>query len=106
MIYTLPNLVNAAGGTPVPFTSTRTPANWVTVFALNGNTSDIFVGGVNPANKSQTVVKASTNSGIRLAKGTSQTFSTISVVTYIDLSQLFLDVITNNDGVSITYGIR
>jgi hypothetical protein len=106
MIYTIANVTSTTAGTPVPLASARTPFNWCLITALNGNTSDIYIGGVNPTSKSTSLVKSSTTVGTKIAKGTTLLIPSISAVTYGDLQDLFIDVGTSGDGVSITYAIR
>jgi hypothetical protein len=109
MIYTIANLTTTAG-TPKQFATTRTICNWVQVTAVGTNSgANVFVGGVDPTSastKSNTKVLASTNTGIQVAKGTTLLIPGISAVPYIDLQDLWFDVATSNDAISVTYAIR
>jgi hypothetical protein len=106
MVYTIANLTTTAG-TPKALATTRTVANWVQITALASNSgANVFVGGVNPANKSATLVLASTDTGIQVAKGVTLLLPSISAVPYLDLSAIFFDVATSNDGISVTYAVR
>jgi hypothetical protein len=108
MVYTIATVTTNAG-VPKALASTRTPANWCQITALAGNTgANVWIGGVNPANKGATLVLASATVGVglQLAKGATLLLPSISAVSYLDLSTIFFDVLTNGDGVSVTYGIR
>ena len=106
MVYTIANVTTNAG-TPKQLVTTRTPANWVQITALASNSgANVFVGGVNPTAKTATLVLASTDTGIQVAKGATLLLPSISAVPYLDLSTIWFDVGTNGDGISITYAVR
>lgn len=81
----------AAAGTEEALVSTSTPAKYLIVQALKGNTNDVTVGtvGVDGA--------LATRDGIALSAGD-------FVPLFVDnLNQVYVDAITNGEGVSYVY---
>jgi hypothetical protein len=85
--------VVAASGTPVQLSTTALPCNWVVVTALSTNTNPVVLGGPT------VVAAAGTRRGIGLAAGQSTPAIPVS-----DLSAVYIDAVTNGEGVSFTYG--
>lgn len=105
MVYTK-NFTNVSSGTVIPFASSRTPCGWVQVTALNSNTGDVWVAGVDPTTK-QIAANAASQVGYRIAKGTTQLVAlTQSATDYVDLATIGFDAATNGDKVSVTWGVR
>lgn len=81
-----------ANGTAQRLVDESLPVKWVTVQALSDNTSDIEVG------DSAVVAAEATQRGVRLPLYAAQTFNGV------DLYDVWIDSVTNDDGVSFTYG--
>ncbi len=81
----------ASAGTSERLVSSNTPCKLVTITALIANTNEVVIGG------STVVASAGTSQGIPLFAGQ-------SVTLYIeDLYALYIDSVTNGDGVSYIY---
>ena len=82
----------ATAGTPLPLVAVSTPALWVIIQAQTDNAGIVAIGG---ADVDATV---STGTGIALTAGQS------IQIPCSDLALLFVDALTNNDGVRFLYG--
>ena len=81
----------ASAGTRERLVSSNTPCKVVTITALIANTNEVVIGG------STVVASAGTRSGVPLFAGQ-------SVTLYIeDLYALYIDSVTNGEGVSFIY---
>lgn len=106
MVYTTLANISGVAGTPTRFASSRTPATWVNVQALADNTGDVYLGGADPASKQAGAVSASGKRGMLLMAGASYMFPPSDVPTPYDLHELWFDVGTSGDKISITYLVR
>lgn len=103
MVYTLSTNVSiAVTGTAVPLASSRTPARWVLVQALDNNGAEVYVGGVNPSAKSTSPVSASGRIGIKLLAGSTMLFPYSSTSSPYDLQHMWVNG-TAGSAVSVTY---
>ena len=107
MVYTQSNQTLAATGTPQSLSggTTRSIAVWVEVQALDNNSAEIYVGGVNPANKSASLVLKSGRVGIKLVAGATMMFPQVSGISFYDMSTMYASG-TSGDGYSVTYAIK
>jgi len=101
MIYSGRKAVTAAG-TPVPLTSTRTAAAWVTVCADTGNSGVVYVGGTNVQN----AAGSGGYIGHPLSAGEFVNLREMGGPSYIDLKYIYVDADTTNDAVTYNYGVR
>lgn len=95
MVYSGSKTVAAAGARE-RLASSRTPACWVNVQALQDNSGDVYIGGNNVA---PTV-------GNYILTGDSQFFPPVGDVMIYDLHEMWIDVETNGEGVQFDYGVR
>lgn len=86
----------AAAGTAEALASARVMAVWVTVQAKIDNTNAVRVGGKNAS--------VSGEKGVYLLAGDAHTFPSMGGINAYDLQHLFVDVGTNGEGVTFTYG--
>ncbi len=73
--------------------SSRTPCNWVSVFAATGNAGDMRIGDSTTGS----------GSGLVIPKGTGVTLPAISDTQYLDLALVYVYG-TSTDKVSVIYG--
>lgn len=118
MLYTF-RKTSTTPGTPVALRSSRTPASWCTVQAINNNTKPVYIGGVNPDTKAVAVQNASGGAGTYVGHrlivlgvagdtvdSTFLNLRELGGATYLDLSKVYLDVDSSGDGVEVTFGVR
>lgn len=105
MVYTQANGTIAAGGTPQRLNAARVAATWVLVQATQGNSGDIYVGGVNPASKQTSLVNATGKVGVRLTAGSTFLFPVVATTTPYDLHEMWVDG-TTNDTFSVTWLVK
>lgn len=104
MVYTS-NQSLTQTNTPQTITGSRVAAAWFIVVALDNNTNPIYVGGVNPANKSASLVNAGNRVGIKLLAGSSMLFPQVPGATVYDLSTISISG-SSGDAYSTTYVVR
>jgi hypothetical protein len=91
--------VVATGGTPVQLSTASKACLSVTVTALSSNTGVVAIGG------SDVVAAVGTRKGTALEKGQSSKW-TASLDGIDDLSGIYVDAVTNGEGVSFAYTTR
>jgi hypothetical protein len=95
MVYSGQKTV-AVAGTRERLASTRTPAAWVILQPLDGNGTDVYVGGAN----------VSATAGNILYSGGGLTFPPVGDIMMYDLYEIWVDVATGGEGVQFNYGVR
>lgn len=80
-------------GTATALKASRTPCNWVTVFAATANAGDMRIGDSTTA----------AGTGLVIPKGTGATLQSIADTQYLDLALVYVFG-TSTDKVSILYG--
>ena len=94
----------AATGTPEALASDRTPASWLTIYAIHSNTGAVYIGDSNA--QSETDAGAGLYTGIRITPGNQHTFIPTDGGLYINLKEVYVAVDTAADGVTYIYGSR
>ena len=100
------NKTVAAAGTAVPLKSTRTPAQWISIYPLATNTDQVRIGGIPTLTENGGTAAIPSGKGMPLNVGDAGVTWPMGGTNNYDLNTIYVDANVSGEGVQFVYGRR